>query len=409
MHSSKTPVRIARIIARLGVGGSERYVCSLAANLNPEKFRSWLICGRVGGDERQCSEFIDEAGIEPIYVDQLRRGLGPHDVSAAMRIRRLLGEIKPQIVETHTAKAGALGRTTAYLHGMMQHERPRIVHTFHGHVFNGYFRKPVTRAFVLIERQLARLTDMIVTVSPSVRRELVEEYRIADADKVRVVSLGLDFNWLDDLAAHRGWLRAKLAANDSTVIFGTIGRLAKVKNTELVIRAFARVVREERLDARLVIIGDGELVGALRALARDLSVDHLVLFCGWVLDRARIFSDLDVTCLSSFNEGSPVCLIESLAAGIPVVATEVGGVADVVCGRTDGELVESNNESAFAAAMSRMARAKRRIAAERRATVRAGYSVSRLVHNVESLYDELLANDRHPLADGRSRVQTAQS
>jgi len=241
---------------------------------------------------------------------------------------------------------------------------------------------------------LARLTDLIITVTPTIRRQLIEQYRIASADKVRVVPLGFDFAWLNDIPRHRGWLRARLGARDSTVIFGTVGRLTRIKNTELLMRAFARLLRETRMDARLVVIGDGELLGALRSLADGLALGERAIFVSWVLDRAKIFCDLDVTCLSSYNEGSPACLIESLAAGVPVVATRVGGVADVVSSALDGELVESGNECAYTAALARVANRRSRISRERSVAVCENYSTSRLVRDIENIYSEILENDR---------------
>jgi glycosyltransferase involved in cell wall biosynthesis len=269
-----------------------------------------------------------------------------------------------------------------------------LVHTFHGHQFQGHFKSPAVRAFLAIERYLARWTDLIITVTPTIRRQLVEDYRIAAAGKVRVVPLGFDFAWLRDLARHRGWLRARLQVPDSTIIFGTIGRLAKIKNMELQLRAFARMSRQPAIDARLVVFGDGELRAALQSLALELEISDQVQFCGSILDRAKIFSDLDVTCLSSFNEGSPVCLIESLAAGVPVVATEVGGVPDVVSSGLDGELVPSCDEEAFAAALTRAAKSRhRRISPERSAAIRGQYSIARLIRDIEDLYAELLQDD----------------
>lgn len=387
------PVRIARIITRLGVGGVERHVCSLTANLNREKFESWLISGRPEKSEREWVEFAAEAGVEPVFINQLRRKLGFWDLSASFKLDRLLTRIQPHIVETHQSKAGALARAIVGLKSRANGPRPRLVHTFHGHQFQGHFKSPATRAFLAIERRLARLTDLIITVTPTIRRQLIEQYRIATADKVRVVPLGFDFTWLRDLQHHRGWLRAHLEVSDSTIIFGTVGRLAKIKNMELQLRAFARMLRQAAIDARLVVIGDGELRAALQSLARDLEISDRVLFCGWILDRAKIFSDLDVTCLSSFNEGSPVCLIESLVAGVPVVATEVGGVPDVVSSGLDGELVPSCNEEAFAAALTRAACRRRRIPPERSAVIRRQYSTARLIQDIENLYAELLQDD----------------
>lgn len=387
------PVRIARIITRLGIGGVERHVCSLTANLNREKFQSWLIAGRPEKSEREWVEFAAEAGVEPVFINQLRRKLGFWDLSASFKLNRLLTQIQPHIVETHQSKAGALARAIVGLKSRANGHRFRMVHTFHGHQFQGHFKSPAASAFLAIERYLARRTDLIITVTPSIRRQLIEDYRIAAADKVRVVPLGFDFAWLRDLPRHYGWLRARLGVPESTVIFGTVGRLAKIKNMELQLRAFARMLRQAAIDARLVVIGDGELRASLQSLARDLEISDRVLFCGWILDRAKIFSDLDVTCLSSFNEGSPVCLIESLVAGVPVIATAVGGVPDVISAGLDGELVPSCDEEAFAAALIRAARQRRRISPERSAAVRRRHSTARLIQDIENLYTELLQND----------------
>jgi len=385
-----TPIRIARVVTRFGVGGVERHVSALTANLNHEKFRSWLICGRAEKNERECPEFARDAGVEPVFIESLRRNLGIWDVNASFKLHRVLKRIQPQIVETHQSKAGALGRSMARLTFGSNGQRPRLIHTFHGHQFNGYFKGPVARTFILIERWLARLTDMIVTVTPTIRRQLINEYQIVDASRVRVVPLGFDFSWLNDICRERGWLRARLGVSDSTVLFGAVGRLAPIKNTELLLRSFARMMREHRVDARLILVGDGEMRDPLESLARELSISDQVLFAGWVLDRARIFCDLDVTCLSSHNEGSPLCLIESIAAGVPVVATNVGGVADVTSSELDGELIEPGNEEAYAAALARAAERRRRVPHQRSAALRDFYSIRRLIGDMESIYSELL-------------------
>ena len=388
--STLAPTKIARIITRLDLSGPARHVCSLTADLDRKKFASWLICGRAAENEHDGSAIAAEAGITPIYIDGLRRDLGWSDLNACVAINRLLARINPTIVATHTAKAGTLGRAAGLWRFLTRREHVRFVHTFHGHVFHHYFNSPVTRAFVAIERMMASFTDMIITVSPTIRRELIEEYHIAAADKVRVVPLGFDFAWRDRLASERGGLRARLGIGDSTVLFGTVGRLAKIKNTALMLRAFARMLREETIDARLAVIGDGDQLENLRNLARELSLGDRIAFCSWILDRERIFSDLDVTCLSSHNEGTPVSIIESLAAGVPVVATRVGGVADVMNDSSDGELVEPDNEEALAAALARVARQRPGIAAARSSAICQQYSASRMIKDIENLYAELL-------------------
>jgi glycosyltransferase involved in cell wall biosynthesis len=384
------PTKIARIITRLDLSGPARHVCSLMADLDRQQYASWLICGRAAENEHDASTIAVAAGIRPIYTGNLRRGFGWHDLKACSTIDRLLTRIDPAIVATHTAKAGALGRAVGLWRSLLRRERVRLVHTFHGHVFHHYFSSPVTRAFIVIERCLATFTDMIITVSPAIRRQLIEEYRIATPDKVRVVPLGFDFTWRERLVAERGWLRAKLGIGDSTVLIGTVGRLAKIKNTALLLRAFARMLRNEAIDARLAVIGEGDQLENLHNLAHQLSLDDRVSFCGWVLERERIFSDLDMTCLSSQNEGTPVSIIESLAAGVPVVSTQVGGVADVMSAPMDGELVESDNEEALAAALAKVVHQRRVIAPARSAAICQQYSASRMVKDIESLYEEVL-------------------
>lgn len=388
--STLVPTKIARIITRLDLSGPARHVCSLTANLDHEKFASWLICGRAAENEHDGSAIVAQTGIRPVYVDGLGREIGWHDLQASATINRLLARIDPAIVATHTAKAGALGRMVGLWRWMARRERIRLVHTFHGHVFHHYFSTPVSRGFVVVERCLARLTDMIITVSPTIRRQLIEEYRIARGDKVRVVPLGFEFAWCERLTGERGWLRAKLGLGDSTVLIGAVGRLARIKNTPLMLRAFARMLRQEAIDAHLAIMGDGDQFESLQTLSRDLGLNDRVTFCGWILDRERIFSDLDLTCLSSQNEGTPVSIIESLAAGVPVVATRVGGVGDVMVDPLDGKLVESDDEEAFASAVTEVARQRPIVAAARSAAIRQQYSASRMIKDIERLYEEVL-------------------
>jgi glycosyltransferase involved in cell wall biosynthesis len=403
VYTDTPPIRIARIITRLGVGGVERHVSSLTANLDREKYRNWLICGRAEQHERECLEFATDVGIEPIVVKYLRRQLGLWDIRASISLHRILGKLQPQIVETHQSKAGALGRTMARLRIGPNGRKARLIHVFHGHQFHDYFSDSVTRRFIAIERQLARLTDMIITVTPTVRAELIDKYHIAAADKIRVIPIGLDFTWVSELRSRRGWLRARLGASDSTIIFGTVGRLTGIKNTALLVRALARMQRERPRDVRLVIFGDGELLTALQALARELLVGHLVFFAGWMLDRAKVFCDLNVTCLASYNEGSPLCLIESIAAGIPVIATRVGGVPDVVTSGIDGELVESENEEEYARAMTRAADRATHVSPERAAEIRQHYSISSLVKNYDNIYSEVLDRSMEFNQRGKTR------
>jgi glycosyltransferase involved in cell wall biosynthesis len=398
--------RIVRVITRLGVGGAERYVCSSSAHVDRARYPGVLICGSPGKDERQWSELCAEARVEPVYIREMRRGLGLHDAAALARLASVCRDLRPAIIETHTAKAGALGRLAAVAAFGRGARRPGLIHVFHGHVFKGHFASPAVLGFLAIERALARLSDVIIAVSSRVRQELVEQYRIAPSRKIRVVPPGLDFAWVEHLSRRRGWLRARLGVDNGTVILGMVGRLAKIKNIPLMLRAFARFL-QTGVDARLVLIGDGEMRAELQGLSRSLGIAQRVEFCGWVLQHADIFSDLDVTCLSSFNEGLPVALVESLAAGIPVAATDVGGVRDVVEAE-DGELVAGGEVEAFSHALSKLARARARLSDQRSAAIRQKYSTARMARTLEGIYDELVERKLGARVHDSRLLQTAQ-
>lgn len=378
-----------RLVSRLIVGGPAHNVCLLTANLEQREFTSWLACGQTATGERTNLDLAHAMGIEPICIDALRRPPGLADARALLEIRRLLVEIRPHLLHTHTAKAGCVGRIASLFSGLRRSWRPRLVHTFHGHVFDGYFGPYTSRAVVMAERTLARLSDALVVVSASVKRDLIEKYRVARPEKVHVIPLGFDFEWVNRLAPSRGWLRARLGIPRDCSVIGSVGRLAEVKNLPMTLLSFRNFLRHSRRDARLVLFGDGALRSVLQQLAQRMEIGARVHFAGWEMDRARIYSDLDLVCLSSLNEGTPVALIEAMAAGLSVVATDVGGVRDVVVDGVDGELVPSGNVEAFAAALGRVV-AGSGLNEARRAAVRHDFSVHRLVRDTSNLYQQVL-------------------
>jgi glycosyltransferase involved in cell wall biosynthesis len=332
------------------------------------------------------------------------RGLGRrvhlfHDLGALWTLWRMCRELRPEIVHTHTAKAGALGRLAAWLAGV-----PVRIHTFHGHVFHGYFGPWQTALFLAIERLLARITTRVVAISARQADELRHYLRLG-TDRVTVVPLGLDlahFVTADAEAARRRF-REQVGAGNQVVVT-MVGRLTAIKNHALAIRAFSKVVARVR-DLLLVFVGGGEEEPALRALVRDLGVEHQVRFAGWWDDLEAVYYGSDVVALSSTNEGTPVCLIEALACGCPVIATNVGGVPDVLAEGELGLLVPAGNESAFARALERFADPLERatFAGRGRDLVLSKYSVRRLVADIEALYSALTWNRGSEPSQGRSR------
>jgi glycosyltransferase involved in cell wall biosynthesis len=371
------PRRVVRVITRLNIGGPARQALALSRELRPDH-DTVLAAGAPRADE---GELLDPA-VEVTRVPLVRPPRPTTDARAVVALRRLIDEHRPDIVHTHMAKAGTVARIAA----RTSRPRPRTVHTFHGHVLEGYFSRPVQRAFVAVERALARATDVLVAVSPHVRDDLLE-LGIGQPEQYRVVPLGFDLTEHKTVTGRSGLLRQRLGLSDDAALAGVVGRLVPIKDHATLLDAISRVP-----DAHLAVIGDGELRGQLEAQAERLGLTARVHFVGWWTDIPSAMADLDVVVLSSRNEGTPVSLIEASACGRPVVATDVGGVRAVVADGRNGLLVPRDDPSALATAIGTVlgddALAARLGAAGREAV--APFDLQRLVDDIRRLYDELL-------------------
>jgi glycosyltransferase involved in cell wall biosynthesis len=379
-------IRVVRVQSRVCVGGPALHTILLAEGLSARagsRYETTLFSGELEPGEVSMEDYARARGVKVDLVPGMGRAVRPRaDLGAVAHLTRALTALRPTIVHTHTAKAGAVGRVAARLAGA-----PIVLHTFHGHVFEGYFDARKARAFVEVERALARGTQLILAISASQRRELVDVYGVAPADKVRVIPLGVDLDRFVAPAAGdtRDAVRAELGLPaDAPVVF-TAGRLVPIKRYDLLLAAFARVVAAEPR-AHLVIAGDGELRAALEAEARAISPN--VHFVGLRRDLERLLAAVDLFALTSDNEGTPVAAIEALTAGVAVVATDVGGVADVVDARL-GRVVPKGDVGAIAAAILAQLGAPRLDAGVRR-EVHGRFSHRRLVRDMTTLYDELL-------------------
>jgi glycosyltransferase involved in cell wall biosynthesis len=385
-------LRVVRIIARLNIGGPARHVALLQRHLAERGYQSTLVTGVAASGEAELPP--DEAAgapIDRIVVPELGRSLrAADDLVAFGRIVGLLRRLEPDIVHTHTAKAGALGRVAASFYNATRRPSRRavVVHTFHGHVMQGYFGPVASRAVRAAERALARMSDRIVAISSTQRRDLVEVFRIAPARKVVVVPLGLDLDQLQHAPDRDGSLRREAGFPGDAIVCGYVGRLVPIKHVDLLIRAFAEVQRRQPR-ARLLVVGDGECRVDLERLVGDLSLTGLVCFAGWRTDVVAVYGALDIVALSSRNEGTPVALIEAGAAGKAIVATRVGGVPDVVETERTGLLVPDDDLAALASAIERLIvdtalRARLGSSARESSIGRFGYR--RLVDDLDRVY-----------------------
>lgn len=380
-----------RVIARLNVGGPALHVAYLTAGLAERGYDTTLVAGTVERGEESMAFVADSKGVRVEVIEDLHRSITPfRDARAVLQLARLIRSERPAILHTHTAKAGAVGRVAAVLAGSAR--PPIVVHTFHGHVLRGYFNRVTTFGFRVLERLLARITTVLIAVSPEVRDDLVR-LGVAPASKFVVIRLGIELDQRvgSDEAERRETRRVLGLAGDSFVV-GWIGRMTAVKQTDLLVRVLQQLVARG-VDAQLLLVGDGPDRDGLERYAHDLGVVKRCLFLGYQEDVSRYYNAIDALLLPSVNEGTPVSVIESLAAERPAVATRVGGTPDVIRDGVDGFLVDSNDAGAIAEKLAELARdpgrrAEMGAAGRERALQR--YAVDRLVDDVDALYRRLL-------------------
>ncbi|HKZ68630.1 MAG TPA: glycosyltransferase [Anaerolineales bacterium] len=364
-------IRVLRLIARLNIGGPAWHVTHLARELNPIRFETLLVTGQIGAGEGDMSDLA--RGLNWQVIPELGRAVSPLD--DAITLIKLLGLIRryrPHIVHTHTAKAGAVGRVAAGLARV-----PVVVHTFHGHTFRGYWGPFASRLVVAAERGLAYFTDRLVAVSDRVRDDLIE-FRIAPPEKIVAIPVGLDltpFTVGGRLRSHR------------EPVIGIVGRLVPIKNHVLFIEMARRLIRDG-LPARFMVVGDGELRSELERSAADLG--DRITFAGWRRDLTEVYRELSVVVNTSLNEGTPVALIEAMAARVPVVATNVGGVPDVVRPNETGWLAPSGDADALTEGVKLALHDGQAVASRAQTEVLQRFSKERLLRDVEMLYDSLI-------------------
>lgn len=392
-------IKVVRVIARLNMGGPALHVAYLTAGLRGRGYETTLVSGTLARGEDSMAFVAEELGVDVVRIDQLGREISPlRDLMATFRLARLIRRERPQILHTHTAKAGTVGRVAALLAGSRR--PPIVVHTFHGHVLHGYFGPFRSFFFRVLERWLAARTTALVAVSPQVRDDLVA-LRVAPRERFVVIRLGIE---LEERVAPdrngRAESRRYLGIPDDRFAVGWIGRMTGVKRTDDVLLAFKHL-RDTGVDACLCLVGDGPDRTQLEQRAHELGVVRDTFFLGYQEDVAPFYAAFDALVLPSGNEGTPVSAIEALAAGRPVVATRVGGVPDVVRDGEDGFLVEAGATAELADRLARLARdpeLRRRMGEEGRARVVPRYAVDRLVDDVDRLYRALLS-----AAGGRTR------
>jgi glycosyltransferase involved in cell wall biosynthesis len=382
----------------MNMGGPAYHVSLLSGCMDQQRFPTLLVSGRVPAGEASSDSLAQRYGAHHMRIDTLGPELRPlGDLRALRDVARIARSFRPHIIHTHTAKAGFIGRLAATLCGS---PRPIVLHTYHGHVLEGYFSPPVTAFYRFLEWAMARRSDRLIGVSTATVDDLVR-LRVAPRSKFEVVTLGLELDGFLALPAEPdGPFREELGIAPGEILATFVGRLVPIKRVDVMLRAVARA-RELGAPLKLAVVGDGDQRGELEALAAQLGCAEHVRFVGYRSDLTAIVEGTDIGLLTSDNEGTPVALIEAGAGARPLVATRVGGVPDVVVPGA-GLLADREDHEAVAQALVRLAadaRLRLEMGQTARAHIASRYRSDALIERMTALYETLLRARRDRAVD----------
>jgi glycosyltransferase involved in cell wall biosynthesis len=404
MTADQKKVRVVRIIARLNIGGPAIQAITLTRLLETRGYRTRLVRGREGSDEGEMDYLAHELGVVPTLVSSMRRDPGFRDIIALAKLVRILRRDRPQIVHTHAAKGGTLGRLAALIAFRRRERRPILIHTFHGHSLTGYFSGRTAGFYRAVERFLAKRTDALVAVSPEVRDDLVR-LGVAELERFVVIPLGLDLSgFLDDSdrERRRAALRAEWGLGADMELVTLVARLVPIKRVDRFL-AVARLLAE-RPNIRFVVVGDGQLREQLIGSRDAVFLGDRVTWAGFRRDMPDVYFASDAVMLTSDNEGTPVSLIEAQAAAVPVVGAHVGGVPSAVRGGETGLLAAAEDVAGLAAAAAAIlddGELARRLATAGRNHAISSFGIERLVTALDELYRRSLRAQRDATGEAR--------
>ena len=406
-------MKVLRIIARLNVGGPARHVVWLTAGMKHDRYDTLLVAGVVPPGEDDMGYVAAQAGITPLIIPEMSREISSRDAITVWKLFRLMLRERPDLVHTHTAKAGTVGRVAGMMYRWLtpatlvgKPRRCRFVHTYHGHVFHGYYGPARTRLFLMIEKLLARwATDRIIVISGLQRDEINQKFRVGRADQFAVIPLGIDLNIYSNWKERREQSRQELNVRADEILVGIVGRLTEIKNHKLFLQIAATFKQTNRINVRFIIIGDGHLRRELEKQVDELGLRDDVRFLGSRQDPENFYPALDMVALTSLNEGTPLSLIEGMANARPVIATAVGGVVDLLGAQVSdqpepgfilherGVAVASGDPEAFAKGLDYLIRnesLRRELGRRGHEFVNQNYAKERLLADMTALYARLL-------------------
>jgi glycosyltransferase involved in cell wall biosynthesis len=382
------------------IGGPALNV-SLLTKYLPSEYETTLVVGSPDTHEKKADYLLERLGLETIMIPEMGREISMiDDMIAYRKIKSLIKNLKPDIVHTHTSKPGAIGRWAAAACDV-----PVVVHTFHGHVFHSYFSPLKTKMYIEIERRLAQKSNKLIAISAGQKKDLTEVYKIAPESKVAVINLGLNLDpFKENMDSKREAFRKQFCLEDDVIAIGIIGRLAPIKNHHLFLDALKAVYNTSNKKIKGFIVGDGECRGLLEKYCVEIGlgfsnpeqqdITQPIIFTSWRTDIDVVNAGLDIITLTSFNEGTPVSIIEAQAASKPIVSTLCGSIMDVVLENETALLSPNQDPEKFISNLKRVTenddlRQAMSIRGANFAFSKFGYH--RLIHETDSLYQQLLA------------------
>ncbi|MBN2410433.1 glycosyltransferase family 4 protein [candidate division KSB1 bacterium] len=384
----KRPIKILLIQSRICVGGPAIHTELLSLYLPKDKYRIILIGGALQEGELSTMDQIRQKGVDIRIVEEMKRDVNLiGDLKAVYKVYRIIKKEKPDIVDTHTSKAGAIGRIAAVLAGV-----PVVLYTFHGHAFKKYFSKLKTVFFIFVEKFLAFFTTKIITISPLQYEDLTNKYHIAPKNKFIILRYGIILEMYFELVKSKA-LKSTLGIPEDHILIGIVGRLVPIKNQSMILRVM-KILIDRGLNIHLCIVGDGEEREKLEKLSAGLNVNDRVHFVGWVLDMEKIYAGIDILALTSHNEGTPFTVIEAMAASVPVVATNVGGVADLLLDNRNGLLCKPDDEFDMAEKIIKLLHDNNftdKLCRNAKTFVKENYTHKHLIRDMDQLYTELFS------------------
>lgn len=384
---------------RFNVGGPVYNATYLTKYINTDLYETLLIGGEPEKHEQSADYILDNLGVKFTQLKFMRRAISPvYDLISLVQIIFIIYRFQPSIIHTHAAKAGLLGR----LASLLFYKKVKVVHTYHGNVFEGYFSNFKNRILILIERFLAKKSTKIIAISKLQAHDLIYKFKICNKKRLEIVRLGFDLNrFTKDIKLKRSKIRNEFSVKKDTILITIVGRIVPIKNHQLFIDAFNYCKQKSTKHIKALIVGDGSDSGKIINYVIDNKLSYSykqlykksdILFTSWRSDIDSILAASDIVCLTSLNEGTPVSIIESMASETASISTDVGGVRDIIENNVSG-IVCSNDVDNYGENLLKIIEDddfRLKLAKNGKSFSLENYNYKKLVANIESLYSSIV-------------------